>query len=282
MDKVRDLASKNAAVIFTKSSCCMCHSIKTLFYELGASPAIHELDREVNGKEMEWALRGLGCNPTVPAVFIGGKWVGSAKDVLSLHLDGSLKQMLMEAKAIWCRLKIGMLFPCMQELEQNRASHGRGLDRIMQIGGRSTRNRGHRKPSQSQSFSKRTQRRSDNMDKVLGLASDQGVVIFIKSTCCLCYTVKILFQEIGVDPLVYEIDHDPEGREMEKALAKMGCSAPVPAVFIGGKLLGSTNEVMSLHLRQRWIGGEGEVEASSQRTSLYSSQLLLKSVFSKT
>ena len=101
MDKVRDLASKNAAVIFTKSSCCMCHSIKTLFYELGASPAIHELDREVSGKEMEWALRGLGCNPTVPAVFIGGKWVGSAKDVLSLHLDGSLKQMLMEAKAIW-------------------------------------------------------------------------------------------------------------------------------------------------------------------------------------
>ena len=86
------------------------------------------------------------------------------------------------------------------------------------------------------------------MDKVLGLASDQGVVIFIKSTCCLCYTVKILFQEIGVDPLVYEIDHDPEGREMEKALAKMGCSSPVPAVFIGGKLLGSTNEVMSLHL----------------------------------
>ncbi|KAH8489231.1 hypothetical protein POPTR_014G134200v4 [Populus trichocarpa] len=101
MDKVRDLASRNAAVIFTKSSCCMCHSIKTLFYELGASPAIHELDREANGKEMEWALRGLGCNPTVPAVFIGGKWVGSAKDVLSLHLDGSLKQMLMEAKAIW-------------------------------------------------------------------------------------------------------------------------------------------------------------------------------------
>ena len=101
MDKVRDLASKNAAVIFTKSSCCMCHSIKTLFYELGASPAIHELDRVANGREMEWALRGLGCNPTVPAVFIGEKWVGSAKDVLSLHLDGSLKQMLMEAKAIW-------------------------------------------------------------------------------------------------------------------------------------------------------------------------------------
>ncbi|CAM8971291.1 hypothetical protein QQ045_030638 [Rhodiola kirilowii] len=101
MDRVRELASKKAAVIFTTSTCCMCHSIKALFYELGASPAIHELDVELYGREMEWALRGIGCNPVVPAVFIGGRYVGSAKDVLTLHLDGSLKQMLMDAKAIW-------------------------------------------------------------------------------------------------------------------------------------------------------------------------------------
>uniref|UniRef100_A0A2P2IWQ3 Glutaredoxin domain-containing protein n=1 Tax=Rhizophora mucronata TaxID=61149 RepID=A0A2P2IWQ3_RHIMU len=101
MDKIKDLASKKAAVIFTRSTCCMCHSIKTLFYDLGASPAIHEIDRDANGREIEWALRGLGCNPAVPAVFIGGKFVGSAKDVLSLHLDGSLKQMLIDANAIW-------------------------------------------------------------------------------------------------------------------------------------------------------------------------------------
>ncbi|KAL3827863.1 hypothetical protein ACJIZ3_016665 [Penstemon smallii] len=101
MDRVRDLASKKAAVIFTNSSCCMCHSIKALFYELGASPAVHELDQDPKGREMEWALRGLGCSPIVPAVFIGGIYVGSAKDVISLHVDGSLKQMLINAKAIW-------------------------------------------------------------------------------------------------------------------------------------------------------------------------------------
>ncbi|CAM8968588.1 unnamed protein product [Rhodiola kirilowii] len=101
MDRVKDLAAKKAAVIFTTSSCCMCHSIKQLFYELGASPAIHELDKDPSGREMEYALRRLGCCPTVPAVFIGGRYVGSAKDVLSLHLDGSLKQMLMDARAIW-------------------------------------------------------------------------------------------------------------------------------------------------------------------------------------
>lgn len=101
MDIIRDLSSKNAAVIFMKSSCCMCHSIKALFYSLGASPAIHELDQEPRGAEMEWALKRLGCSPTVPAVFIGGEFVGSAKDVISLHVDGSLKQRLISAKAIW-------------------------------------------------------------------------------------------------------------------------------------------------------------------------------------
>ncbi|KAM7276124.1 hypothetical protein ACFE04_017990 [Oxalis oulophora] len=98
MDRVRDLSSKKAAVIFTKSSCYMSHSIKTLFYDLGASPAIHEIDQD---RELERALWAMGCNPTLPAVFIGGRYIGSAKDVISLHVDGSLKQMLIDAKAIW-------------------------------------------------------------------------------------------------------------------------------------------------------------------------------------
>lgn len=80
----------------------------------------------------------------------------------------------------------------------------------------------------------------------MALASEKGVVIFSKSSCCMCYAVHILLQELGVNPLVYAIDQDPDGREMDRALARLG--APVPAVFIAGKLIGSTNEVMSLHL----------------------------------
>ncbi|KAL9228141.1 hypothetical protein vseg_003753 [Gypsophila vaccaria] len=101
MDRVSELARTKAAVIFTKSSCCMCHSIMTLFHDLGASPAVYELDREVTGREMEWALQQSGCSPTVPAVFIGGNYIGSAKDVLGAHLSGSLRDKLIEAKAIW-------------------------------------------------------------------------------------------------------------------------------------------------------------------------------------
>lgn len=80
----------------------MCHAIKRLFYEQGVSPLIHELDEDSRGgKEIEWALVKLGCSPPVPAVFIGGKLVGSANTVMTLQLNGSLKKMLKDAGALW-------------------------------------------------------------------------------------------------------------------------------------------------------------------------------------
>ncbi|XP_047336700.1 monothiol glutaredoxin-S10-like [Impatiens glandulifera] len=101
MDRIVKLASMKAVVIFTNSSCCMCHAIKRLFYEQGVSPMIHELDEDTRGREMEWALSRIGCCPAVPAVFIGGRLVGSANTVMTLHLNGSLKKMLKEAGAMW-------------------------------------------------------------------------------------------------------------------------------------------------------------------------------------
>ncbi|KAL4324461.1 hypothetical protein GQ457_11G002600 [Hibiscus cannabinus] len=80
------------------------------------------------------------------------------------------------------------------------------------------------------------------MDKVTVLTSEKGVVLFSKSSCCLCYAVKVLFQELGVTPTIYEMDQDPEGGETEKALMRLGCNAPVPAIFIDGRLIGSMNE----------------------------------------
>ncbi|MBA0736857.1 hypothetical protein Gogos_010346, partial [Gossypium gossypioides] len=80
------------------------------------------------------------------------------------------------------------------------------------------------------------------MDKLMRLASEKDVVVFSKSSCCLCYAIIILFQELGVTSTVHEIDQDPEGREIEKTLMRLGCNAPVPAIFVGGRLVGSTNE----------------------------------------
>ncbi|XP_068663677.1 glutaredoxin-C1-like [Aristolochia californica] len=102
MDRVTKLASQNAVVIFTVSSCCMCHTVKRLFYELGVSPAIHELDQQPKGREMEKALATLlGHRPSVPAIFIGGRLVGSTDKVMSLHLSGSLVPLLKREGALW-------------------------------------------------------------------------------------------------------------------------------------------------------------------------------------
>ncbi|XP_035539318.1 monothiol glutaredoxin-S3-like [Juglans regia] len=92
------------------------------------------------------------------------------------------------------------------------------------------------------------------MERVTNMVSERPVVIFSRSTCCMCHTIKTLFiTELGVNALVHEVDEIPRGREIEQALARLGCNPSVPAVFIGRELVGGTNEVMSLHLRRALV-----------------------------
>jgi glutaredoxin 3 len=63
---------------------------------------VHELNKDPRGRDMERDLaRRFGRNPPVPAVFIGGKLVGSTDRVMSLHLGGKLVPMLKAAGAMW-------------------------------------------------------------------------------------------------------------------------------------------------------------------------------------
>nr|XP_019706179.1 glutaredoxin-C1 [Elaeis guineensis]XP_019706180.1 glutaredoxin-C1 [Elaeis guineensis] len=102
MDQVNKLAAQKAVVIFSLSSCCMCHTIKRFFSELGVNPTIYELDEDPKGKDMERALaKMVGRNPPVPAVFIGGNLVGPTDKIMSLHLSGKLVPLLRDAGAIW-------------------------------------------------------------------------------------------------------------------------------------------------------------------------------------
>lgn len=96
------LASENAVVIFSISSCCMCHAIKRLFCGMGVNPTVYELDEDPRGKEMEKALmRLLGSSSAVPVVFIGGKLVGAMDRVMASHINGTLVPLLKEAGALW-------------------------------------------------------------------------------------------------------------------------------------------------------------------------------------
>ncbi|KAG7555207.1 Glutaredoxin [Arabidopsis suecica] len=107
--KIESMAAENAVVIFSVSTCCMCHAIKRLFRGMGVSPAVHELDLLPYGVEIHRALlRLLGCSSggatspgALPVVFIGGKMVGAMERVMASHINGSLVPLLKDAGALW-------------------------------------------------------------------------------------------------------------------------------------------------------------------------------------
>ncbi|XP_074266469.1 monothiol glutaredoxin-S6-like [Silene latifolia] len=101
MDAVKSLVDEKPLVIFSKSSCCVSHSMKQLMSSYGANPIVYELDEIPNGQEIEKALKRMGNKPTVPTVYIGQNLVGGANEVLTLQVQGKLVPMLKEAGAIW-------------------------------------------------------------------------------------------------------------------------------------------------------------------------------------
>ncbi|XP_059659514.1 monothiol glutaredoxin-S6-like [Cornus florida] len=98
MVTLESLVGQNPVVIFSKSSCGICHSIQQLIRSFGANPTVYELDQHPDGKEIE---SKLGRKPSLPVVYIGQKLVGGAKDVTSLQVRGELVQELIRAGAIW-------------------------------------------------------------------------------------------------------------------------------------------------------------------------------------
>jgi glutaredoxin 3 len=109
MDRVARLVSERAVVVFTASNCSMGDVVTSLLGSLGVNAAVHELDKDPRGREMERELaRRLGGGggggagtPTVPAVFVGGDLVGGTNRVMALHLAGELVPMLRNAGALW-------------------------------------------------------------------------------------------------------------------------------------------------------------------------------------
>nr|GMD06372.1 glutaredoxin-C9-like [Ipomoea batatas] len=104
-ERVRFLASGNAVVIFTLSGCCMCHVVKQLLFGLGVGPTIVELDRDADGRQIYALLLKLaGSTPgsqPVPAVFVGGKFLGGIETVMACHINGTLVPLLKDAGALW-------------------------------------------------------------------------------------------------------------------------------------------------------------------------------------
>ncbi|KAE9593841.1 hypothetical protein Lal_00036591 [Lupinus albus] len=101
MDAFARLIAENPVVIFSKSTCCMSHTVKALIFSFGANPTVIEIDKMPNLHQIERALIQLGCHPSVPAVFIGQQFIGGADKVIGLNIQNKLSQLLLNAKAIF-------------------------------------------------------------------------------------------------------------------------------------------------------------------------------------
>ncbi|XP_022889394.1 glutaredoxin-C1-like [Olea europaea var. sylvestris] len=102
LETVMRMATGSAVVIFSVSTCCMCHAVKRLFCGMGVNPSVHEIDQDPRGKEIEKALMTLlGSSSAMPVVFIGGRLVGTMDRVMASHIKGTLVPLLKEAGALW-------------------------------------------------------------------------------------------------------------------------------------------------------------------------------------
>lgn len=73
------------------------HFVRSILFQFNVGTkdgALEILGDFMNCWDMGWAVRNLDCNPVLPVVFIGGKYVDASKYIIFYHLDGSLKQML--------------------------------------------------------------------------------------------------------------------------------------------------------------------------------------------
>ncbi|KAF8030970.1 hypothetical protein BT93_D0225 [Corymbia citriodora subsp. variegata] len=100
---VRRLAAGNAVVLFSMSGCCMCTVAKTLLFGLGVGPTVVELDElDGGGRDIHAVLHQLAHDQQVlPAVFVGGKFLGGLETLMACHINGTLVPLLKDAGALW-------------------------------------------------------------------------------------------------------------------------------------------------------------------------------------
>ncbi|KAL0407690.1 UNVERIFIED_CONTAM: Glutaredoxin-C6 [Sesamum radiatum] len=96
--RIQRLISENQVIIFSRSSCCMCHVMKRLLSTIGVHPTVIELEED---EMTALKARNNGGGASVsPALYIGGACVGGLESLVALHLSNNLVPMLVEVGAL--------------------------------------------------------------------------------------------------------------------------------------------------------------------------------------
>merc|ERR1712107_642429 len=79
------------------------------------------------------------------------------------------------------------------------------------------------------------------------IIASEALVVFSKSYCPYCNSLKRLLSDIGAKAHILELDQIPEGGALQNEFASSFGQRTVPAVFLSGKLLGGNDNVQALH-----------------------------------
>ncbi|KDP34085.1 hypothetical protein JCGZ_07656 [Jatropha curcas] len=101
--RIQRLISEHPVIIFSRSSCCMCHVMKKLLATVGVHPTVIELDdNEISALPPPPPSHDSDSpRNLVPALFIGGTCVGGLESLVALHLSNHLVPKLVEVGALW-------------------------------------------------------------------------------------------------------------------------------------------------------------------------------------
>ncbi|GMP30287.1 hypothetical protein CsSME_00005021 [Camellia sinensis var. sinensis] len=100
LPKAKELVSSNPVVVFSKSYCPFCVSVKKLLTDIGATYKAIELDAESDGNDMQSALLEWTGQRTVPNVFVGGNHIGGCDKQWPCTRKGSLSRCLLKLELL--------------------------------------------------------------------------------------------------------------------------------------------------------------------------------------
>eukprot|EP01025_Chloroclados_australasicus_P032729 TRINITY_DN3321_c0_g1_i1.p3 TRINITY_DN3321_c0_g1~~TRINITY_DN3321_c0_g1_i1.p3 ORF type:complete len:158 (+),score=18.61 TRINITY_DN3321_c0_g1_i1:51-524(+) len=78
--------------------------------------------------------------------------------------------------------------------------------------------------------------------KIDSAITDNKVFVISKSYCPYCAKAKRSLQQYTTDFAVWEIENDPDCREIQSIMREITGGSSVPRVFIGGKFIGGGDE----------------------------------------
>ncbi|XP_022724389.1 glutaredoxin-C9-like [Durio zibethinus] len=87
-------------------------------------------------------------------------------------------------------------------------------------------------------------------NSVTKLVVEKAVIVFGRRGCCMCQVVNKLLLGLGVNPAVCEVEEEMEDAVLNELSIINGERGGIqfPAVFVGGKLFGGLDRVMSTHI----------------------------------